>query len=62
MDPIPAIDMWAPIVPAHEVMAHIVDHFPPPPLGDLRNPEFTRRHGAMAMPWCNAARLLGLPS
>lgn len=34
--PIQAIDMWAPIVPAHEVMAHIVDHFPPPQLGYLR--------------------------
>ena len=23
-----AIDMWAPIVPAREVMAHVADHFP----------------------------------
>jgi len=31
--PIPAIDMWAPIVPAREVMAHVADHFPLPQLG-----------------------------
>lgn len=35
-EPIPAIDMWAPIVPAREVMAYIADHFPPPQLGYLR--------------------------
>jgi predicted TIM-barrel fold metal-dependent hydrolase len=34
--PIPAIDMWAPIVPAREVMAHVADHFPLPQLGYLR--------------------------
>lgn len=34
--PIPAIDMWAPIVPAREVMAHIADNFPLPQLGYLR--------------------------
>lgn len=34
--PIPAIDMWAPIVPAREIMAHIADHFPLPQLGYLR--------------------------
>ncbi|MFI5366355.1 MAG: amidohydrolase family protein [Candidatus Binatia bacterium] len=33
---IPAIDMWAPIVPAREVMAHVADHFPEPQLGYLR--------------------------
>ena len=34
--PIPAIDMWAPIVPARAVMAHVADHFPLPQLGYLR--------------------------
>jgi hypothetical protein len=33
---IPAIDMWAPIVPARDVMAYVADHFPPPQLGYLR--------------------------
>jgi len=33
---IPAIDMWAPIVPAREIMAYAADHFPPPQLGYLR--------------------------
>ncbi len=35
-DLIPAIDMWAPIVPAREIMAHTADNFPPPQLGYLR--------------------------
>jgi len=35
-DLIPAIDMWAPIVPARDVMAYVADHFPPPQLGYLR--------------------------
>ena len=35
-DTIPAIDMWAPIVPARDVMAYVADHFPPPQLGYLR--------------------------
>ena len=34
--PIPAIDMWAPIVPARDVMAYVADHFPEPQLGYLR--------------------------
>ncbi|MBX3024122.1 amidohydrolase [bacterium] len=34
--PIPAIDMWAPIVPTRELMAHIADHFPLPQLDYLR--------------------------
>ena len=33
---IPAIDMWAPVVPSHEIMAHMADHFPEPQLGYLR--------------------------
>lgn len=33
---IPVIDMWAPIVPSREIMAHAADHFPPPQLGYLR--------------------------
>lgn len=33
---IPAIDMWAPIVPARDVMAYVQDHFPLPQLGYLR--------------------------
>jgi len=33
---IPAIDMWAPIVPAREIMEYAADHFPPPQLGYLR--------------------------
>jgi len=35
-DIIPAIDMWAPIVPARDVMAYVGEHFPPPQLGYLR--------------------------
>jgi hypothetical protein len=33
---IPVIDMWAPIVPARDVMAYVGAHFPPPQLGYLR--------------------------
>jgi predicted TIM-barrel fold metal-dependent hydrolase len=33
---VPAIDMWAPIVPAREIMEYAADHFPPPQLGYLR--------------------------
>jgi predicted TIM-barrel fold metal-dependent hydrolase len=33
---IPVIDMWAPIVPSREIMAHAADHFPVPQLGYLR--------------------------
>ncbi len=33
---IPVIDMWAPIVPAREIMAHAANHFPEPQLGYLR--------------------------
>lgn len=32
----PVIDMWAPIVPSREIIAHIADHFPEPQLGYLR--------------------------
>src|SRR6059036_2051126 len=32
----PVIDMWAPIVPVPEVMAHIAENFPDPMLGYLR--------------------------
>jgi len=35
-DSIPAIDMWAPIVPTREIMAWVADHFPEPQLGYLR--------------------------
>jgi uncharacterized protein len=35
-DPIPAIDMWAPIVPSREIIAHVAEHFPEPQLGYLR--------------------------
>ena len=35
-DVIPAIDMWAPIVPARDVMAYVGEHFPLPQLGYLR--------------------------
>ena len=31
-----AIDMWAPIVPAREIMEWAADHFPLPQLGYLR--------------------------
>jgi hypothetical protein len=34
--PIPVIDMWAPVVPSREIMAHMADHFPLPQLGYLR--------------------------
>jgi predicted TIM-barrel fold metal-dependent hydrolase len=30
------IDMWAPVVPSREIMAHMADHFPLPQLGYLR--------------------------
>lgn len=33
---IPVIDMWAPIVPTRELMAHMADHFPEPQLGYIR--------------------------
>jgi predicted TIM-barrel fold metal-dependent hydrolase len=33
---IPAIDMWAPIVPTHDIAAYLADHFPLPQLGYLR--------------------------
>jgi hypothetical protein len=32
----PVIDMWAPVVPAREIMAWAADHFPLPQLGYLR--------------------------
>ena len=35
-DIIPALDRWAPIVPARDVMAYVGEHFPPPQLGYLR--------------------------
>ena len=33
---IPAIDMWSPFVPSHEIIAHAKDHFPPPQIGYLQ--------------------------
>lgn len=33
---IPVIDMWAPIVPSHEIMHHVAENFPPVQLGYLR--------------------------
>src|SRR4051812_18209762 len=33
---IPAIDMWAPIVPARDVMAYVGEYFPLPQLGYLQ--------------------------
>lgn len=35
-DTIPAIDLWAPIVPTRVIMDHVKDHFPEPQLGYLR--------------------------
>ena len=35
-DATPVIDMWAPIVPSREIVAHIRDHFPPAMSGYLR--------------------------
>jgi uncharacterized protein len=35
-DPIPVIDMWAPVVPSHEIIGHMLDHFPEPQLGYVR--------------------------
>lgn len=35
-DPVPVIDMWAPIVPSREIMAHAATNFPEPQLGYLR--------------------------
>lgn len=34
--PLPAIDMWAPVVPTHDTLAYMKDHFPQPQLGYLR--------------------------
>lgn len=34
--PIPVIDMWSPVVPSREIMAHMGEHFPLPQLGYLR--------------------------
>jgi predicted TIM-barrel fold metal-dependent hydrolase len=36
MADLPAIDMWAPVVPAREIMEYMADHFPEPQLGYLR--------------------------
>jgi predicted TIM-barrel fold metal-dependent hydrolase len=36
MDVTPAIDMWAPIVPSREIMAHAAGRFPEPQLGYIR--------------------------
>ncbi len=33
---VPAVDMWAPIVPTREIIDHVKDHFPQPQLGYLR--------------------------
>jgi hypothetical protein len=33
---VPAIDLWAPIVPMRDVMAYVGEHFPEPQLGYLR--------------------------
>ena len=33
---IPVIDMWAPLVPTREIMAHVADNFPRAQLGYLR--------------------------
>ena len=33
---IPVIDMWAPVVPSHEIIRHMLDHFPEPQLGYVR--------------------------
>jgi len=35
MDVTPAIDIWAPLVPSREVMAHAAERFPEPQLGCL---------------------------
>jgi uncharacterized protein len=35
-EPVPAIDMWAPIVPTHDILRHAVEHFPTATLGYLR--------------------------
>src|SRR5947207_6086204 len=34
--PAPVIDMWAPVLPVPEIMAHIAEHFPDAMLGYLR--------------------------
>ena len=36
MSDIPVVDMWAPIVPSREILAHAATHFPLPQLGYLR--------------------------
>jgi predicted TIM-barrel fold metal-dependent hydrolase len=33
---IPVIDLWSPVLPTHEIMRHMADHFPTPQLGYLR--------------------------
>ncbi len=34
--PAPVIDMWAPVLPVPEIVAHIAEHFPDAMLGYLR--------------------------
>jgi predicted TIM-barrel fold metal-dependent hydrolase len=53
----PVIDMWAPIVPAHEIMDHVADNFPEAQLGYLR--VFQKRPPDLAS-YRSAARRMAL--
>jgi predicted TIM-barrel fold metal-dependent hydrolase len=50
---IPVIDMWAPIVPSREIIAHAIDHFPEPQLSYL---EIFQGAGATAESWRTICR------
>lgn len=52
---IPVIDMWAPIVPTREIMAHVATSFPLPQLGYLR--VFQKREPSLDA-WATAAKAM----
>lgn len=60
---VPVIDMWAPIVPAREMMEYVADHFPLPQLGYLRvfgwgHPTPTAFHDAALALACDDAEVV----
>jgi uncharacterized protein len=52
---IPVIDMWAPIVPSREIIAHAIDHFPLPQLSYL---EIFQGTGATIESWRDICRTI----
>ena len=52
---IPVIDMWAPIVPSREIIAHAIDHFPEPQLSYL---EIFQGAGATVESWRDICRAI----